>query len=189
MKNVMAQSIPSVPILPRAFVILEKLQMPHVGAGRFVQPLPCVASISSRVRRESWDESKKKERTGEGEGTRLETLVNTKIRLTMLCLSVFELYSRWVPLLIKREFNWYEPTNRQLTNFVGLSVPTNSLTNFDLIKREFNWHEPTNGQLTNFVGLSVPTNSLTNFDKFLTIFGKISVRKTIWELEFSKHLL
>ena len=38
MKNVMAQSIPSVPILPRAFVILEKLQMPHVGAGRFVQP-------------------------------------------------------------------------------------------------------------------------------------------------------
>ena len=26
--------------------------------------------------------------------------------------------------------------NRQLTNFVGLSVPTNSLTNFDLIKRE-----------------------------------------------------
>ena len=73
MKNVMAQSIPSVPILPRAFVILEKLQMPHVGAGRFVQPLACVASISSRVRRESWDESKKNERTGEGEGTRLET--------------------------------------------------------------------------------------------------------------------
>ena len=29
----------------------------------------CVASVSSRVRRESWDESKKKkERTGEGEG-------------------------------------------------------------------------------------------------------------------------
>ena len=26
-------------------------------------------------------------------------LLNTKIRLTMLCLSVFELYSRWVPLL------------------------------------------------------------------------------------------
>ena len=47
---------------------------------------------------------------------------------------------------------------------VGLSVPTNSLTNFDLIKQEFNWHEPTNRQLTNFVGLSVPTNSLTTFD-------------------------
>ena len=25
--------------------------------------------------------------------------LNTKIRLTMLCLSGFELYSRWVPLL------------------------------------------------------------------------------------------
>ena len=60
--------------------------------------------------------------------------------------------------------NWHEPTNRQPTNFVGLSVPTNSLTNFDLIKQGFNWHEPTNRQLTNFVGLSAPTNSLTNFD-------------------------
>ena len=30
---------------------------------------------------------------------------------------------------IKRQFNWHEPTNRQLTNFVGLSVLTNSLTN------------------------------------------------------------
>ena len=47
---------------------------------------------------------------------------------------------------------------------VGLSVPTNSLTTFNLIKRQFNWHEPTNRQLTSFVGLSVPTNSLTNFD-------------------------
>ena len=38
MKNVIvAQSIPGVPILPWVFVILEKLQMPHVGAGRFVQ--------------------------------------------------------------------------------------------------------------------------------------------------------
>ena len=46
---------------------------------------------------------------------------------------------------------------------VGLSVPTNSLTTFDLIKQEFNWHEPTNRQLTNFVGLSVLTNSLANF--------------------------
>ena len=27
--------------------------------------------------------------------------LNTKIRLTMLCLSGFELYSRWVPLLKK----------------------------------------------------------------------------------------
>ena len=47
--------------------------------------IACVASVSSRVRRESWDESKNKERTGEGEGnegspsnfravTRLETL-------------------------------------------------------------------------------------------------------------------
>ena len=26
--------------------------------------------------------------------------LKTKIRLTMLCLSVFELYSRWVPLTI-----------------------------------------------------------------------------------------
>ena len=26
--------------------------------------------------------------------------LNTKIRLTMLCLSGFELYSRWVPLTI-----------------------------------------------------------------------------------------
>ena len=40
--------------------------------------------------------------------------------------------------------NWHEPTNRQPTNFVGLSVPTNSLTNSDLIKQGFNWHEPTN---------------------------------------------
>ena len=43
----------------------------------------------------------------------------------------------------KLGFNWHQPTNRQLTNFVGLSVPTNSLTNFDLTKREFNWHEST----------------------------------------------
>ena len=28
--------------------------------------------------------------------------LNTKIRLTMLCLSGFELYSRWVPLLNSR---------------------------------------------------------------------------------------
>ena len=48
--------------------------------------------------------------------------------------------------------------------YFGLSVPTNSLTNFDLIKLGFKWHEPTNRQLTNFVGLSVPTNSVTNFD-------------------------
>ena len=27
--------------------------------------------------------------------------LNTKIRLTMLCLSGFELYSRWVPLIIE----------------------------------------------------------------------------------------
>ena len=47
---------------------------------------------------------------------------------------------------------------------VGLSVPTNSLTNVDWTKPEFNRHEPTNRQLTNFVGLSVQTNSLTNFD-------------------------
>ena len=32
------------------------------------QIIACVASVSSRVRPESWDESKKKERTGEGEG-------------------------------------------------------------------------------------------------------------------------
>ena len=30
--------------------------------------IACVASVSSRVRRESWDESKKKGMTGEGEG-------------------------------------------------------------------------------------------------------------------------
>ena len=35
--------------------------------------------------------------------------------------------------LIKQEFNWHEPTNRQPTNFVGLSVPTNSLTNFNFL--------------------------------------------------------
>ena len=29
---------------------------------------------------------------------------NTKIRLTMLCLSGFELYSRWVPLIIVCNF-------------------------------------------------------------------------------------
>ena len=46
---------------------------------------------------------------------------------------------------------------------VGLSVPTNLLTNFDLFTQEFNWHEPTNRQLTNFVGLSVLKNSLANF--------------------------
>ena len=37
----------------------------------------CIASVSERVRRESWDESKKKGMRGEGEGsaiTRLETL-------------------------------------------------------------------------------------------------------------------
>ena len=41
----------------------------------------CIARVSSRVRQESWDESKKKGMTGEGEGndfahavTRLETL-------------------------------------------------------------------------------------------------------------------
>ena len=28
----------------------------------------------------------------------ISTVKNTKIRLTMLCLSGFELYSRWVPL-------------------------------------------------------------------------------------------
>ena len=33
----------------------------------------CVASVSSRVRRESWDESKKREMTGEGEGILLPT--------------------------------------------------------------------------------------------------------------------
>ena len=47
---------------------------------------------------------------------------------------------------------------------VSLSVPTNSLTTFNLIKLGFNWHEPTNRQLANFVGFSVLTNSLTNFD-------------------------
>ena len=51
---------------------------------------------------------------------------------------------------------------------VGFSVPSNSLTTFNLIKRQFNWHEPTNRQLTNFVGLSVPTNSLTNSGQFET---------------------
>ena len=37
----------------------------------------CIASVSARVRRESWGESKKKRNEGEGEGsaiTRLETL-------------------------------------------------------------------------------------------------------------------
>ena len=37
----------------------------------------CIASVSARVRRESWGESKKKGMRGEGEGsaiTRLETL-------------------------------------------------------------------------------------------------------------------
>ena len=43
--------------------------------------------------------------------------LNTKIRLTMLCLSGFDLYSRWVPLLLRlclmrviigREGNWSE---------------------------------------------------------------------------------
>ena len=29
----------------------------------------------------------------------ISTILNTKIRLKMLCLSGFELYSRWVPLL------------------------------------------------------------------------------------------
>ena len=33
----------------------------------------------------------------------------------------------------------------------GLSVPTNSLTNFDLIKQEFNWHEPTTDKFCRFV--------------------------------------
>ena len=33
-----------------------------------VSVLACVASVSSRVRRESWDESKEKGMTGEGEG-------------------------------------------------------------------------------------------------------------------------
>ena len=33
-----------------------------------VWAITCVASVSSRVRRESWGESKKKERTWEGEG-------------------------------------------------------------------------------------------------------------------------
>ena len=28
--------------------------------------------------------------------------LNTKIRLTMLCFSGFELYSRWVPLVVER---------------------------------------------------------------------------------------
>ena len=31
----------------------------------------------------------------------LSTRLNTKIRLTMLCLSSFELYSRWVPLTLR----------------------------------------------------------------------------------------
>ena len=54
---------------------------------------------------------------------------------------------------------------------VGLSVPTNSLTTFDLIKQGFNWHELTNRQLSNFAGLSVPTNLLTNFDLFKQEFN------------------
>ena len=29
----------------------------------------------------------------------VSTVLNSKIRLTMLCLSRFELYSRWVPLM------------------------------------------------------------------------------------------
>ena len=29
----------------------------------------------------------------------ISTVLNTKIRLTMLCLSGFEVYSRWVPLM------------------------------------------------------------------------------------------
>ena len=32
----------------------------------------------------------------------------------------------------------------------GLSVPTNSVKNFDLIKPGFNWHEPTNRKRTTF---------------------------------------
>ena len=34
----------------------------------------------------------------------ISTVLNTKIRLTMLCLSGFELYSRWVPLATA--INW-----------------------------------------------------------------------------------
>ena len=34
----------------------------------------------------------------------ISTRLNTKIRLTMLCLSGFELYSRWVPLIYKMGF-------------------------------------------------------------------------------------
>ena len=34
--------------------------------------------------------------------------LNTKIRLTMLCLSGFELYSRWVPLLLSNNDHGYE---------------------------------------------------------------------------------
>ena len=33
----------------------------------------------------------------------ISTVFNTKIRLTMLCLSGFELYSRWVPLIDYKE--------------------------------------------------------------------------------------
>ena len=40
------------------------------GKGLAVIPVACVASVSSRVRRESWDESKKRGLTGEGEGNK-----------------------------------------------------------------------------------------------------------------------
>ena len=33
----------------------------------------------------------------------ISTVLSTKIRLTMLCLSGFEHYSRWVPLLVALE--------------------------------------------------------------------------------------
>ena len=65
--------------------------------------IACVASVSSRVRRESWDESKKKGMTGEGEGNeffffcsrsnfravaRLETLATQATKMTSeRCLS------------------------------------------------------------------------------------------------------
>ena len=40
--------------------------------------------------------------------------LNTKIRLTMLCLSGFELYSHWVPLLSRRR----KCVRRQTTLFI-----------------------------------------------------------------------
>ena len=102
-----------------AFVAFDTLRVQQCESSYFF--LACVASVSARVRRERWDESKKKGMTGEGEGREGKACPQTPfphpspLPLPILLpipsffapVPTFALYLDWKRLLRRLIFSWF----------------------------------------------------------------------------------